>query len=77
MKLTESEKPHLKVLSIHKPIYDYFIKSGEIVNLHPHIKNEIVDAYKVEHPHYHYNTNCGVCVAEMLTLVYKWYESTH
>lgn len=68
------EKPHLKVLSNHKHIYDLYIKTGEIVNLYPHIKNEIIEAYKVEHPHYHCNISCPACVAEMLVTIYKWYE---
>lgn len=48
-----------------------FMKTGEML-LPPHIKNEIVQAYMVEHPHYHYTHTCPACVAEMLVTVYKW-----
>mgnify|MGYP006266940817 CR=1 FL=1 len=68
------EKPHLKVLQQHKYIYDRFVQTGEVVNLYPHIRQEIVDAYKVEHPNYHYNGGCYACVVEMLNTIYRWYE---
>ena len=74
LKLTKQEEPHLKVLSQHKHIYDLFMQTGEVVNLHPHIKEEIVNAYRIEHPHYHYNSNCSACIAEMLTTIYSYYN---
>jgi hypothetical protein len=74
LKSISSEKPHLITLSKHKGIYDLYIQTGEIVNLHPHIKDEIVNAYKVEFPFYHYQKNCSVCLAEMLVTIYRWYE---
>lgn len=70
----KEEKPHLKVLSSHKHIYDLFEKTGELVNFHPHIRSEIVEAYKVEHPHYSYNQSCSACIMEMITTIYKWYN---
>jgi hypothetical protein len=73
----EEEKEHLKVLSMHKHIYDHFLKTGEIVNLYPHIREEIVAAYRVEYPHYRYNGGCYSCVVEMLKTIYRWYETTH
>ena len=75
MKSTKKEEPHLQILSSHKHIYDLFVQTGEVVNLHPHIKDEIVSAYRVEHPHYHYNASCSACVVEMLTIVYQYYNS--
>jgi hypothetical protein len=51
------------------------MQTGEVVNLHPHIKEEIVNAYRIEHPHYHYNSNCSACIAEMLTTIYSYYNS--
>ena len=75
LKSTSSEKPHLKTLLKHKGIYDLYVKTGEIINLHPHVKDEIVEAYKVEFPFYTYQKNCAACMAEMLVTVYRWYES--
>jgi len=72
---TNNEDGHLKVLSEHKHIYDFYIKTGEVVNLHPHIKADIVNAYKVEFPHYHYNMACAACTIEMLVQVYRWFEN--
>lgn len=74
MTSTIEEKQHLKKLAEHKHIYDFYMKTGEVVNLHPHIKNEIVNAYRVEFPHYHYNMACSACTLEMLVQVYRWYE---
>jgi hypothetical protein len=51
-----------------------FVLTGEVVNLHPHIKDEIVTAYRTEHPHYHYNASCSACVVEMLQQVYQYYN---
>ena len=75
MKSTSSEKPHLKTLSIHKGIHDLYVRTGEVINLHPHIKEEIVEAYKVEFPFYHYQKNCAACTAEMLDTIYRWYNT--
>lgn len=74
LKSTNQEKPHLKILSDHKHIYDLFEKTGEMVNLHPHIRDEIVNAYRVENPHFHYNGNCGACIIEMMVTIYQWYN---
>ena len=63
------------ILERHKPIYDLYIKTGEIVNFHHHIQAEIVSVYKEENPHYTYQNTCPACVAEMLHTVYKWYLS--
>lgn len=73
----QEEKSYLKVLQDHKHIYDRYKMTGEIVNLHPHIKEEIANAYRVEHPNYYYNKACPICVIEMLETVYQWYEKTH
>jgi hypothetical protein len=74
LKSTKEEKPHLKILSNHKHIFDLFEQTGEMVNLHPHIRDEIVSAYRVENPHFHYNGNCGVCVIDMMITIYRWYN---
>lgn len=59
---------------MYKEIYDRYLATGEIINLHPHVKEEIAGAYRVEHPHYHYNKSCPACVIEMLCTVYNWYN---
>lgn len=71
---TTQDAPHLKTLATHKHIYDFYMKTGEVVGLHPHIKNEISNAYRVEFPHYHYNMACAECCVEMLVQVYRWFE---
>jgi hypothetical protein len=50
------------------------MQTGEIVNFHHHIQNEILEAFKLEHPHYHYQRTCPVCVANFLVTVYNWYN---
>ena len=72
-----NEEPHMKILSQHKEIYDRYMVCGEIVNLFPHIKNDIVNAYKFYHPQYEFNSHCASCVADMLVTVYKFYEEAH
>lgn len=52
-----------------------FEKTGELVNFHPHIRKEVADAYRVEHPHFHYNDNCTACICEMITTIYRYYNS--
>lgn len=74
-KLTSEEENCLKVLLEHKHIYDLYEKTGELVNFHAHIQNEILDAYQGIEPHYSYNRGCPVCVAEFMDKVYKWYKS--
>lgn len=69
------EDQHLQTLSKHKGIYDLYVKTGEIVNFHSHVRKEVVDAYKVHDPHYHYNDACSVCIAEMLVTIYRWYNT--
>ena len=73
--LTSDEPNYLKVFAQHKHIHDFYMKCGELVNFHHHIQKELLDAYREAHdPYYHYNSNCPVCVAEFLTLIYRWYE---
>lgn len=52
-----------------------YVKTQELVGFAPHIRNEVVNAYKVEHPHYEYNANCHICIVEMIVTIYKWYNS--
>jgi len=73
--LTLPEKPHLQTLLKHKHIYDMYMKTQELVGFPLHVRQEVVDAYRVEHPHYTYNQNCHVCVCEMLVTIYRYYEN--
>ena len=73
--ITKQEEPHLQILSKHKHIFDLFVKTGEIVGLYPHIKSEIVQAYRVYDHTYKFNERCNACVGEMLTTVYRYYDS--
>jgi len=72
---TVEEKPHLKTLSEHKHVYDFFMRSQELVGFHPHIQDAVFNAYMVEHPHFHVNRTCPACLVEALITVYKWYET--
>jgi hypothetical protein len=72
--LTQEEELHLTTLSKHKHIFDFYMKTQEIVNFHPHIRLEVVNAYKFWNPHYHYDDKCPVCIAEMLHTIYSFYN---
>jgi len=71
--LTSQEQNALEVFAKHEHIWVLYEATGEIVNFHPHIRQELVDAYKVFQPHYHYNQGCSVCIAEMLRDIYRFY----
>lgn len=65
----------IEILSKHKSIYDMFTKTGELVNFAPHIRSEVVNAYKMVDPYYHYNDRCQACIIDMLMTIYRWYET--
>jgi hypothetical protein len=69
-------EPHLKTLAKHKHIYDLYVLTGELVNFHADIHDEVINAYRVVQPHYHYNRNCPACVCDMLKDVYNYYNKT-
>lgn len=71
------EEKDLQVFLKYKPIHDLFAKTGELVNFAPHIRKELVDAYKNYEPHYHYNERCQACIIEMITIIYRWFEKTY
>ena len=71
---TKVEKSHLTILSKHKHYYDFYMKTGEIVNFWHDVQKEILNAYLVEFPHYHYQRTCPACVAQFLVEVYTWYN---
>lgn len=71
---TKSEEPYMLIFAKHKHIYDLYYNSGEIVNFSHDIQNELLMAYREAHDqYYNYNRTCPVCVAEFLTLIYRWY----
>lgn len=72
---TSEEEKHLQTLLEHKHIYDFFIRSGELINFAPHIRNEVVNAYRYFNPYYQYRESCGACIAEMIVTIYRWYEN--
>ena len=69
------EDQHLQTLSTHKHIYDLFEQTGELINFTAEIQNEIVNVYKIENPHYHYNRSCRACVCDMIKTIYNWYNT--
>jgi len=64
------------VLQKHKHIFDLYAQTGELVNFSADIHNEVIEAYRVVNPHYHYNRTCPACVCDMLKDVYNYYNST-
>ena len=74
LQLTTPEQTALDVLAKHKHIYDFYMNTGELVNFHLDIREEIVNAYKYWEPHYHYNKTCTICVAEMIRTIYNFYN---
>lgn len=63
------------ILKKHKHIYDLFIKTGELVNFHLDIQNELLGIFKKRKPFYDYNRRCAACVAEFLVHVYSEYKN--
>jgi len=47
-----------------------------LVNFSADIHNEVIEAYRVVNPHYHYNRSCPACVCDMLKDVYNYYNKT-
>lgn len=72
---TAEGAPHLQTLSQYEYIYDNFVKTGELVGFAPHIRSEVAAAYRVADPHYHWNDGCPACIAEMITVIYRWYKN--
>ena len=66
---------HLATFAKHKHIADFFNKTGELVNFHHHIQQELLVAYRaLVDPYYTYSNTCPVCVAEFITRIYRWYD---
>lgn len=67
-----NEEKHLQTLLKHKHIFDLYEKTGEVVSFSHEVQNEVLEAYRVYDPHYHYQRTCPVCVAQFLNTVYTW-----
>ena len=64
-----------EILDKHRHFYDFFHKTGELVNFHHDIQSELLNEYrKLKDEYYHYNTNCKVCVTDFLNTIYRWYD---
>jgi hypothetical protein len=64
------------VFDKHRHFYDFYHKTGEIVNFHHDIQSELLNEYRrLKDEYYHYNTNCKVCVIDFLNLIYRWYDN--
>ena len=69
------EKAVNEIFDKHRHFYDFYHKTGEIVNFNHDIQKELLDEYRrVKDEYYHYNTNCTICVIDFLNLIYRWYD---
>ena len=69
------EKAVIEIFDKHRHFYDFYHKTGEIVNFNHDIQKELLDEYRrVKDEYYHYNTNCTICVIDFLNLIYRWYD---
>lgn len=60
----------------HRHYYDFYHKTGEIVNFNHDVQSELLNEYRrLKDEYYHYNTNCKVCVIDFLNLIYRWYDN--
>ena len=74
--LTSAEELHLHIFAAHRHFYDFFTKTGELVNFSHEIQNDLLNAYKELHdPYYHYVRTCPVCVVDFLNTIYRWYDN--
>lgn len=74
--LTSEEEKHLKTFAEYRHIYEFFQKTGEMVNFYHTIQHELLQAYRgLFDPYYNYSNTCPACVAEFLTLIYRQYLS--
>jgi hypothetical protein len=70
------EKAVNEIFDKHRHFYDFYHKTGEIVNFNHDIQKELLNEYRrVNDAYYHYNTNCTICVIDFLNLIYRWYDN--
>lgn len=67
---------YIDILERHKHFYDFYMKTGEIVNFNIDVQNELLYVYRAyKDPYYHLNRSCPVCISEFLKSVYSLYET--
>jgi hypothetical protein len=60
----------------HRHYYDFYHKTGEIVNFHHDVQQELLNEYRrLKDEYYHFNNNCKVCVIDFLNTIYRWYDN--
>ena len=70
------EKETNEIFDKHRHYYDFYHRTGEIVNFHHDVQIELLNEYRrVKDAYYHYNNNCNVCVIDFLNLIYRWYDN--
>ena len=75
MPSTPPVSKHFQTFAAHRHFWEFFQRTGELVNFHHPIQQELLDAYRAEvDAYYHYNNNCAVCVVEFLNKVYRFYN---
>jgi len=70
----KKEDKHFQTLLKYEHFFDTYMMSQTISGLFPEARKEIVDAYRIEFPHYHYTENCPVCIAGMIVEVFTWFK---
>lgn len=66
------EEQHTAVFAKHKHYYDFYVKTGELVNFNHDIQAELLAAYRTaKDAYYTYNNSCKVCVIEFLKNIYR------
>ncbi len=76
--LTLQDLQHIEIFSKHRGIYDFYRRTGEVVNFHAHFQSELLAAYlHLFDPYYHYDQSCPICVAEFLTRSYLQYDKRY
>ena len=66
----------MQTFARHKHIYDFYSKTGEMVNFHHDIQQELLVAYRAKvDPYYTFSNTCPVCVCDFLNQIYRWYDN--
>ena len=66
------EDKHTATFARHKHYYDFYTKTGELVNFNHDVQNELLIAYReTKDKYYRYNNSCPVCVIEFLNNIYR------
>ena len=73
--LTKTDDKRLPIYLKHKHIYELFVISGEVINFTHEAQDELLSVYQIDFPHHTYNKRCPACVAEFLSLAYRYFES--